>query len=134
MSITIRLVSIMVDDQEKALDFYTNKLGFEKHADVGAGDYRWLTVTAPAGSSDIELVLEPNQNPAGKTYQAALSEQGIPATAFFTDDFAADYERLVGLGVRFVAEPKEEPWGKYAVLDDTCGNLIQLQEVYSYNH
>ena len=133
MSITIRLVSIMVDDQAKALDFYTSKLGFEKHADVSAGDYRWLTVIAPVGSPDIELVLEPNQNPAGKTYQTALHEQGIPATAFFTDDFYADYERLVGLGVRFVEEPKEEPWGKYAVLDDTCGNLIQLQEVYSYN-
>jgi len=133
MSITIRLVSIMVDDQAKALDFYTSKLGFEKHADVGAGDYRWLTMIAPAGSSDIELVLEPNQNPTGKAYQTALYEQGIAATAFFTDDFDAGYERLVGLGVRFVGEPKEEPWGKYAVLDDTCGNLIQLQQVYSYD-
>jgi catechol 2,3-dioxygenase-like lactoylglutathione lyase family enzyme len=132
MSITIRLVSIMVDDQAKALDFYTGKLGFEKRADVAAGDYRWLTVTAPAGSPDIELVLEPNQNPAGRTFQAALYEQGIPATAFFTDDLDAEHKRLADLGVQFVQEPKEEAWGKHAVLDDTCGNLIQLQEVYSY--
>ncbi len=96
---------------------------------MSLGEYRWLTVSAPDGSADIELVLEPNANPVGKSYQMGLFEQGIPATAFFADDVDAEYERLVGLGVKFTLEPQEMPWGKYAILDDGCGNLIQLQQV-----
>jgi predicted enzyme related to lactoylglutathione lyase len=131
LSITIKLVSIPVDDQAKALDFYTEKFGFEKRADVSQGDYRWLTVTAPEGSSGIELVLEPNDNPASKAYQASLREQGIPITSFFSNDLDADYECLMGLGVRFTKEITDMPWGKFAILDDTCGNLVQLQQVNS---
>jgi predicted enzyme related to lactoylglutathione lyase len=131
LSITIKLVSIPVDDQAKALDFYTEKFGFEKRADVSQGDYRWLTVTAPEGSPEIELVLEPNENPASKAYQASLREQGIPITSFFSSDLDADYERLMGLGVRFTKELTDMPWGKFAILDDTCGNLVQLQQVNS---
>ncbi|MGZ4481977.1 MAG: VOC family protein [Gaiellales bacterium] len=129
MSITIRLVSTPVDDQAKALAFYTDRLGFEKRADVTNGGYRWLTVTAPGGDSDIELVLEPNANPAAKAYQASLHEQGIPMTSFFSDDIDADYDRLLALGVTFTKELTEMPWGKFAVADDTCGNLIQIQQV-----
>lgn len=129
MSITINLVSIPVDDQTKALEFYTEKFGFEKRADVSQGDYRWLTVTAPEGSPNIELLLEPNANPASKSYQESLRSQGIPITAFFSDDLEADYERLVTLGVTFQKELTNMPWGKFAILDDTCGNLVQLQQV-----
>ena len=110
VSITIKLVSIPVDDQAKALGFYTEKFGFEKRADVSQGDYRWLTVTAPEGSPDVELVLEPNANPASKSYQESLREQGIPITSFFSNDLEADYERLVGLGVTFTQELNDMPW------------------------
>ena len=129
MSITINLVSIPVDDQTEALDFYTEKFGFKKRADVRQGDYRWLTVTAPEGSPEVELVLEPNANPASRSYQESLREQGIPITAFFSTDLDADYERLVALGVTFTKELTDMPWGKFAILDDTCGNLVQLQQV-----
>jgi predicted enzyme related to lactoylglutathione lyase len=129
VGITINLVSIPVDDQAKALEFYTEKIGFEKRADVSQGDYRWLTVTAPDGSPDIELVLEPNANPASKSYQESLREQGIPITAFSSSDLDADYERLVSGGVAFTTELTDMPWGKFAILDDTCGNLVQLQQV-----
>ncbi len=131
MSITINLVSIPVDDQTEALDFYTEKFGFKKRADVRQGDYRWLTVTAPEGSPEVELVLEPNANPASRSYQESLREQGIPITAFFSTDLDTEYERLVALGVTFTRELTEMPWGKYAILDDTCGNLVQLQQVGS---
>jgi predicted enzyme related to lactoylglutathione lyase len=129
VSITINLVSIPVDDQAKALEFYTEKFGFEKRADVSQGDYRWLTVTAPEGSPEIELVLEPNANPASKSYQESLREQGIPITSFLSSDLDADYERLAGEGVTFTMELTDMPWGKFAILDDTCGNLVQLQQV-----
>jgi predicted enzyme related to lactoylglutathione lyase len=129
VSITINLVSIPVDDQAKALAFYTEKFGFEKHTDVRQGDYRWLTVMAPEGSPEIELVLEPNANAASKSYQESLREQGIPITAFSSSDLDADYERLVGLDVTFTKELTDMPWGKFAILDDTCGNLVQLQQV-----
>ena len=129
MSITINLVSIPVDDQTEALDFYTEKFGFKKRADVRQGDYRWLTVTAPEGSPEVELVLEPNANPASRSYQESLREQGIPITAFFSTDLDTDYERLVALGVTFTKELTDMPWGKFAILDDTCGNLVQLQQV-----
>jgi predicted enzyme related to lactoylglutathione lyase len=129
VSITINLVSIPVDDQAKALEFYTEKFGFQKRADVSQGHYRWLTVTAPEGSPEIELVLEPNANPASKSYQESLREQGIPITAFTSSDLDADYQRLIGGGVTFTTELTEMPWGKFAILDDTCGNLVQLQQV-----
>jgi len=131
VSITINLVSIPVDDQAKALEFYTEKFGFQKRADVRQGDYRWLTVTAPEGSPEVELVLEPNANPASKGYQQSLREQGIPITAFFSTDLDADCERLVALGVTFTKELTDMPWGRFAILDDTCGNLVQLQQVNS---
>ncbi|HJU86355.1 MAG TPA: VOC family protein [Gemmatimonadota bacterium] len=126
---TIRLVGIPVDDQEKALAFYTEKFGFQKRADVRQGAFRWLTVTAPEGSPDVELVLEPNANPASKSYQESLREQGIPITAFHSDDLDADYRKLAGLGVEFTKNLTKMPWGKFAILDDTCGNLVQLQQV-----
>jgi predicted enzyme related to lactoylglutathione lyase len=129
VSITINLVSVPVNNQPKALKFYTEKFGFEKRADVSQGNYRWLTVTAPEGSPDVELVLEPNVNPASKSYQESLREQGIPITAFFSNDLDAEYERLVALGVTFTKELTDMPWGKFAILDDTCGNLVQLQQV-----
>jgi uncharacterized glyoxalase superfamily protein PhnB len=97
-------------NQEKALEFYTERFGFEKRADVSQGDYRWLTVTASEGSPDIELVLEPNANPASQSYQQSLREQGIPITSFFSSDLDADYERLVGDGVTFTKELTDMPW------------------------
>jgi hypothetical protein len=96
---------------------------------VSQGDYRWLTVTAPEGSPDVEVVLEPNVNLASKSYQASLREQGIPITSFFSNGLDADYERLVTLGVTFTKELTDMPWGKFAILDETCGNLVQLQQV-----
>ena len=129
VSITINLVSIPVDDQARAPEFSTEKFGFEKHADVAQDEYRWLTVIAPEGSPDIELVLEPNATSASKSYQHSLREQGISITAFSSNDLDADYERLVAGGVTFTAELADMPWGKFAILDDTCGNLAQLQEV-----
>jgi len=131
VSITINLVSIPVDDQTKALKFYTEKFDFQKRSDVSLGDYRWLTVTAPEGSPEVELVLEPNANPASKSYQQSLRGQGTPITAFFSTDLDADYDRLVALGVTFTKELTEMPWGKFAILDDTCGNLVQVQQVTS---
>ena len=129
MSLSINLVGIAVDDQEKALAFYTETLGFEKHTDVSNEGFRWVTVTAPAGHADVELVLEPSGSAASQAYREALRADGIPVTAFYSDDIDADYERLVGLGVTFTRELTEMPWGKYAILDDTCGNLVQIQQL-----
>lgn len=123
----IKLVSIMVDDQAKALAFYTDVLGFAKKTDIPVGEYRWLTVVAP-DRDDLELVLEPNANPAGKTFQRALFEQNIPATAFESDDLDADVKRLRTRGVAFTMEPTNAGAVKIAVLSDTCGNLIQLYQ------
>ncbi|HWB75544.1 MAG TPA: VOC family protein [Nannocystaceae bacterium] len=123
----IKLVSIMVDDQAKALAFYTDVLGFAKKTDIPVGEYRWLTVVAPE-RDDLELVLEPNANPAGKTFQRALFEQNIPATAFESDDLDADVKRLRARGVAFTMEPTNAGAVKIAVLSDTCGNLIQLYQ------
>lgn len=124
----IKLTSVMVDDQAKALTFYTEVLGFVKHVDMDMGEFRWLTVVSPEAPNDIELLLEPNANPAAKVYQAALFEQGIPLTVFYVDDVQQEYERLQKLGVEFHAEPKTEPWGTVATLNDTCGNLIQIYQ------
>lgn len=125
--IKIKLVSIMVDDQTKALRFYTEVLGFTKKHDIPVGEYRWITVVAP-GRDDLELGLEPNVNPAGKAFQQAMFAQGIPITAFEADDLAAEFKRLTALGVAFVQAPL--PMGPVitAVFADTCGNLIQLYQ------
>jgi len=125
----ITLSSIIVDDQQKALDFYTQVLGFVKKTDVPAGEFRWLTVVSPDGPPDVELVLEPNANPVARTYQQALHEAGIPITAFAVDDVRGEFERLRGLGVAFQTEPAQAGPVTLAVFDDTCGNLIQIYQV-----
>ncbi len=124
----IKLSSVMVDDQEKALKFYTEVLGFVKKHDVPVGEFKWLTVVSPEGHDDVELLLEPNANPASKVYQKALHEQGIPLTAFAVDDTQKEYERLKKLGVAFRTEPTQMGPTTIAVFDDTCGNLIQIYQ------
>lgn len=128
MALKITLASIFVDDQEKARRFYTEVLGFVTRHDLPVGDFKWLTVVSPAGPEGIELLLEPNDNPAAKTYQAALYAQGIPATQFAVDDLDREYERLTSLGVVFRAAPAEVGGVASAVFDDTCGNLIVLAQ------
>lgn len=123
----IKLTSVLVEDQASALTFYTEILGFQKKLDLAMGEFRWLTVVGEE-SEEIELLLEPNQNPAAKTFQAALFEQGIPLTAFATDDVQGEYGRLTGLGVIFRGEPRELGGTMTAVFEDTCGNLIQIYE------
>lgn len=122
----IELTSVMVDDQDKALRFYTEVLGFVKKTEFPVGEFRWLTVVSPEGASDIELALEPNENPAAKTFHKALFQQGIPLTAFAADDIHAEYQRLKKLGVAF-RKAKTGPV-TIAVLDDTCENLIQIYQ------
>jgi catechol 2,3-dioxygenase-like lactoylglutathione lyase family enzyme len=123
----IKLTSIMVDDQDKALKFYTNVFGFVKKHEIPVGEYKWLTVVAP-GRDDLELSLEPNANPAGKTFQDAIFKQGIPLAAFEVDDLAAEFTRLKGLGVVFTQVPMQAGPVRIAVCADTCGNLIQLYQ------
>lgn len=125
----IKLVSIHVDDQEKALRFYTGVLGFAKKADVSAGAYRWLTVVSPEEPDGAELVLEPDDNPAAKAYQRALFAQHIPAVMFYTDDVRADYERIKAAGGQFAMPPTEVTGSIIAQVDDTCGNLVQLAQL-----
>jgi catechol 2,3-dioxygenase-like lactoylglutathione lyase family enzyme len=125
----IKVTSVFVDDQAKALNFYTSVLGFIKKTDVSAGQYRWLTVVSPEGPGDVELVLEPNANPAAATYQKAIHDQGIPATMFFVDDIEHEYKRLLNLGVSFRGEPTKAGPATIAIFDDTCGNLIQIVKV-----
>jgi catechol 2,3-dioxygenase-like lactoylglutathione lyase family enzyme len=124
----IALSSLLVDDQAKALDFYTRVLGFIKKVDMPAGEYRWLTVVSPEGSADFELVLEPNAHPAAKVYQKALYADGIPATSFASSDVRKEYERLAGLGVVFRTPPTQMGPVTIAMFDDTCGNYIQLHQ------
>ncbi|TDE32416.1 VOC family protein [Actinomadura sp. 6K520] len=124
----IDLASVLVDDQEKALRFYTDVLGFVKKQDIPMGEARWLTVVSPQAPDGTELVLEPSGHPAAKPYKEALVADGIPFTSFTVDDVKAEYERLRGLGVRFVQEPTDMGAVTTAVLDDTCGNLIQLHQ------
>jgi len=124
----IKLNSIMVDDQDRAEAFYTQVLGFRVKRSFPVGPYRWLTVVSPEGPDDLELALEPNANPAGKTYQKALFEQGIPATAFESSDVAADYARLSGRGVSFTQAPTNAGLVTIAVFSDGCGNLIQMYQ------
>jgi len=122
----INLTSVFVDDQEKALRFYTEVLGFVKKYDVPVGEDRWLTVASPEDPDGIELLLEPSGHPAVKPFTQALVADGIPLTSFAVDDVAAEYERLRGLGVRFTREPAAAGPVTTAVFDDTCGNLIQI--------
>lgn len=122
----ITITSVMVDNQDRALAFYTEVLGFQKKQDVPLGEYRWLTVVSPQAPDGVELVLEPDSHPAVKPFKTALVEDGIPFTSFGVDDVQAEFERLNGLGVTFTQPPT--PMGPVvtAVLDDTCGNLIQI--------
>lgn len=124
----IKLTSIMVDDQDKALRFYTEVLGFRKKHDIPVGDYKWLTVVSPEGPDDIELSLEPNANPAGKTFQEAMFKQGIPIAAFEVSDIQGEYSRLVKQSVAFTREPTRMGPVTIAIFSDTCGNLIQLYQ------
>ncbi len=124
--IRINITSVFVDDQAKALAFYTEKLGFTKKTDVPAGEHRWLTVVSPEAPDGVELVLEPDAHPAAKPFKEALVEDGIPFTSFAVDDVQAEYERLRALGVRFTQPPADMGEVTTAVFDDTCGNLIQI--------
>jgi len=123
----INLTSIMVDDQSKALAFYTDVLGFVKRMDFPAGEYRWITVAAP-DRDDLQLALEPNANPAAKAFQQAMFAQGIPLASFESTDLDADYARLMKAGVAFTKAPTNAGAVKIAVLSDTVGNLIQLHQ------
>jgi predicted enzyme related to lactoylglutathione lyase len=122
---------LYVNDQGKALKFYTEILGFVRKADITAGKYRWLTVVSPEDPDGTQLILEPNENPVAKAYQEALFKQGIRATMFLVDDIQKEYERLKKLGVKFTMEPTELPGtgSTIAVLDDTCGNLVQITKL-----
>ncbi|MFI1003328.1 VOC family protein [Streptomyces galbus] len=122
----IHLTSVFVDDQETALRFYTDVLGFVKKHDVPLGVDRWLTVVSPEDPEGTELLLEPSGHPAVGPYRAALVQDGIPAASFAVDDVRAEFERLRALGVRFTQEPLETGTVTTAVLDDTCGNLVQI--------
>ena len=124
----IKLTSIMVDDQEKGLRFYTGVLGFKKKHDIPVGEYRWITVTSPEGPADVELALEPNANPAGRAFQEAMFAQGIPIAAFEVADIAGDFARLTAEGVAFTRPPAQAGPVTLAVFADTCGNLIQLYQ------
>lgn len=126
MSIRINLTSVFVDDQAKALEFYTDKLGFVAKTDVPVGEHRWLTVVSADEPDGTELLLEPDQHPAAKAYTAALAADGIPSASFAVDDVAATYADLSSRGVTFTQQPTAMGPVVTAVLDDTCGNLIQL--------
>jgi predicted enzyme related to lactoylglutathione lyase len=124
----IALNSIMVDDQDKALAFYTKVLGFVKQRDIPVGEFRWITVVSPEAPDGAALSLEPNANPVGKTFQEALFAQGIPATAFEVTDIEAEHRRLEARGVVFTRGPMQAGPAKIAVFADTCGNLIQIYQ------
>jgi predicted enzyme related to lactoylglutathione lyase len=122
----IKWTKIYVSDQEKALQFYTEMLGFQKKADFSQGNYRWLTVASPEDPEGVEMILESNANPAGKAYQEALHSQGQPAAQFLVSDVQAEHDRLATKGVKFTMPVTSTTGSIIAVLDDTCGNLIQL--------
>jgi catechol 2,3-dioxygenase-like lactoylglutathione lyase family enzyme len=124
----IKLTSVLVEDQDRALKFYTEVLGFLRSKEIPLGKFKWLTVVSPDGPRDTELLLEPNDNPAAKTFQAALREQGIPLAAFAVDDIQHEYSRLKQLGVVFRSEPTKMGPTTAAIFEDTCGNLIQLYQ------
>jgi len=125
----IKWTRLYVNDQEKALQFYTDKLGFQKKADFSQGSYRWLTVVSPEDPEGVELLLESNANPAGKAYQTALRGQGQPAAQFLSADVQAEHDRLAAKGVKFTTPVTSTTGSIIAVLDDTCGNLIQLVQL-----
>ena len=125
----INLASVLVDDQEKALRFYTDVLGFMKKTEIPLGEARWLTVVSPDAPDGVELVLEPDAHPAARPFKEALVADGIPYTSFAVDDVAAEYDRLSGLGVTFTQPPTPMGPVTTAILDDTCGNLIQIAQM-----
>ncbi|MDF2999856.1 MAG: bleomycin resistance protein [Xanthobacteraceae bacterium] len=125
----IYVTSVLVDDQSKAEDFYTRVLGFKVKHDIPLGEHRWLTVVSPENPEGTELLLEPGEHPAVPPYKAALVADGIPATSFQVDDLDAEYDRLRSLGVSFTVKPLDAGTVRMAVLDDTCGNLIQLVQM-----
>ena len=122
----INVTSVLVDDQAKALRFYTEVLGFEKKREIPVGEHAWLTVVSPEDPEGTELALEPDGHPAARPFKDALVEDGIPFTSFAVDDVAAEYERLLQMGVRFTQPPTPMGIVTTAVFDDTCGNLIQI--------
>lgn len=126
MRLKIIVTSLFVADQQQALEFYTEKLGFVKKEDVPAGEFRWLTVVSPQDENGVELVLEPNNNDIAREYQQRLKAAGIPATMFGVDNLLETYANLTAQGVHFIMPPTEAGFVTIAVLDDTCGNLIQL--------
>jgi catechol 2,3-dioxygenase-like lactoylglutathione lyase family enzyme len=126
--VKIVVTSVLVDDQEKALQFYTGVLGFVKKHDIPMGQFRWLTVASPGDENGVELVLEPDQHPAAGAFKRALVEDGIPFTSFGVEDVRAEYDRLRSAGVRFTQPPVDMGPVTTAVLDDTCGNLIQIAQ------
>jgi glyoxylase I family protein len=124
----IKLTSLMVDEQDKAFRFYTEVLGFKKKHDIPVGEYRWITVTSPEGPDDLELALEPNINPAARSFQEAMFSQGIPLAAFEVADIAAEFARLTAQGVAFTRPPTNAGPVTVAIFSDSCGNLIQLYQ------
>lgn len=125
----IKLASVFVDDQDKALKFYTQVLGFVKKVDMPVGQARWLTVVSPEEPDGTQLVLEPSDNPATQTFKQAIFQQGIAATAFAVDNIQKEYTRMKKQGVKFTLEPTKTGGPTIAVFDDTCGNLIQIFQV-----
>ena len=126
----IHVASVMVDDQDKALRFYTDVLGFVKKTEFPVGEHRWLTVVSPEDPDGVELVLEPDEHPAAKPFKQALVEDGIPYTSFAVEDVHKEHERLTGLGVTFTQPPTVMGQMTVAVLDDTCGNLIMINAMH----
>jgi catechol 2,3-dioxygenase-like lactoylglutathione lyase family enzyme len=126
--IRVKLMSIMVSDQDRARRFYTQMLGFRIKHDIPLGEAAWLTITAPDDPDGVEILLEPTGHPASVPFQQALYKDGMPLAQLYTEDLAAEYERLKGMGVTFRSEPKAMGPVKYADLDDTCGNFIRLVE------
>lgn len=127
--IRIYVTSVPVEDQDQALDFYTRVLGFRKKTEIPLGEHKWLTVVSPVEQSGVELLLEPMAFEPARVYQQSLKQQGIPWTSFAVDDIEAEYQRLSGLGVEFSMSPREAGTVMIAVLDDTCGNYIQLMQI-----
>jgi len=128
----IKITSLYVDDQEKALGFYTDVLGFVKKADFSQGPFRWLTVASAEDPDGTELQLALNNNPAAQTYQQALFQQNQPAAMFFTDDLQGDYERMKALGAEFTMPPRDVTASKIAMVNDSCGNLIQITQLMKW--
>jgi glyoxylase I family protein len=126
--VRIKLNSVFVEDQDRAMKFYTEVLGFKKSKEIPVGEYKWLTVVAPDGPPDVELVLEPNSNPAARAFQESIFQQGIPTTAFEVDDIHAEAKRLKKHGVQFTMEPTPTGPVTVAIFADTCGNLIQIYQ------